>query len=78
MPWNFLTKLTEIINKNPGNETGAAAKVLKFEFDRLNKQKCAYCDGFGHSGNDCPTDFKVSQLRGGVQEQTKVIQMIRK
>ena len=56
----------------------AAAIVLNFEFERLGKQKCGYCDGWGHSGNDCPTDRKISQLRGGVAEQNKVLQKLRK
>ena len=55
-----------------------AAYVLTFEFDRLKKQRCGYCDGWGHSGNDCPTDKKIDQLRGGVKEQDEVLTQIRK
>ena len=50
---------------------------MNLEFERLAKQKCGYCDGFGHSGNDCPTDRKISQLRGGVAEQNKLLQQLR-
>ena len=39
---------------------------------------CPYCDGHGHSGNDCPTDAKIAHLRGGVQEQNKFLQATRK
>ena len=52
--------------------------MLEYEFERLNKQRCAYCSGWGHSGNDCPTDSKIDQLRGGVKEQTQVLIFIRK
>ncbi len=51
---------------------------MSYEFARFQLQKCPYCDGFGHAGNDCPTDHKIAQLRGGVSEQNKVIQDIRK
>ena len=50
---------------------------MSFEFKRLAKQKCPYCSGWGHSGNDCPTDAKLLVLRRGVKEQSKVIQEIR-
>ena len=39
---------------------------------------CPYCNGWGHSGNDCPTDAKIAHLRGGVREQNKLLQVIRK
>ena len=55
-----------------------AATTLEVEFLRLYKQICAYCDGYGHSGNDCPTDRKIAILRGGILEQNKVIQAARK
>ena len=77
-PWTMQTKLTEISNKNDSEALRVAASVLSLEFARLAKQKCGYCDGFGHSGNDCPTDRKISQLRGGVAEQNKIIQGLRK
>ena len=48
-------------------------KTLKIEIDRLAKQKCPYCSGFGHSGNDCPTDYKLGQLRLGVREQATIL-----
>ena len=47
----------------------AIAQVLGVEMDRIGKQRCGYCDGYGHSGNDCPTDYKLDQLRIGVREQ---------
>ena len=48
------------------------------EFKRLKIQKCPYCDGWGHSGNDCPTDAKIKHLRGGVREQNRFLQLCRK
>ena len=52
--------------------------TLKLELTRIGKQKCAYCDGFGHAGNDCPTDFKLAQLRIGVREQAQLLLEMRK
>ena len=48
------------------------------EFERLAKQRCAYCSGWGHSGNDCPTDAKLTHLKGGVSSQSKLINELRK
>ena len=53
-------------------------RTLKLELARIGKQKCAYCDGFGHAGNDCPTDFKLNQLKMGVREQAQVVMSLRK
>ena len=39
---------------------------------------CPYCDGYGHSGNDCPTDAKIAHLRGGVREQNQLLMKLRK
>ena len=73
MSWTLQTKLTEIKTNAGDQRIKAAANVLSFEIERLAKQRCPYCDGFGHSGNDCPTDHKIAQLRGGVNEQNKVL-----
>ena len=78
MPWNMQVKLLGIANGNDGQRLKAAAVFLGYEFERLKKQKCAYCDGYGHSGNDCPTDHKISHLRGGVLEANRVLTAIRK
>ena len=64
----MFTRLTEVETGAPDPKWKTSATVLKLEFARLYKQKCGYCDGFGHSGNDCPTDHKIAQLRGGVLE----------
>jgi hypothetical protein len=77
-PWTMNTKLTEQANNGATAAIKLAATVLGYEFQRLAKQKCAYCDGIGHSGNDCPTDRKVSQMRGGIKEQNTILQLIRK
>ncbi len=71
-------RLAHYENNDISNEVKYTARVLGYEFTRLEKQRCPYCDGFGHSGNDCPTDHKIAQLRGGVLEQNRVIQVIRK
>ena len=78
MAWSFYTKLKNEEKHGASETVKELAKVLSLEIARLAKQKCAYCDGFGHSGNDCPTDRKLDQLRGGVREQTLLIQLIRK
>ena len=72
------TKLNAIATGNDGAHIKGAAIVLGYEFARLIKQKCPYCDGFGHSGNDCPTDAKIAHLRGGVLEANRVLVQIRK
>ena len=59
LQWTMMTKLTEISVGAGDNKIKASALVLKYEFERLEKQKCPYCNGFGHSGNDCPTDRKI-------------------
>ncbi len=76
--WTMQEKLTEIINHGQSPREKGAALMLSVEFARLVKQKCGYCDGFGHSGKDCPTDHKIANLRGGVAEQNKVLQQLRK
>ena len=70
-------KIKDIVENGMDDNEKLAAKTLLPEFDKLLKQVCPYCDGFGHAGKDCPTDFKISQLRGGVHEQNKVLQLIR-
>ena len=72
------TELKVFADEAGNTKSSQVAKVLNYEFERLAKQKCAYCDGFGHSGNDCPTDRKVFQLRGGISEFTTVLQNLRK
>ena len=67
--WQMKARLTALGDRSQDATIKAAAQSLLVEFTRLNKQLCPYCDGWGHSGNDCPTDKKISQLRGGVREQ---------
>ena len=76
--WTFQKKLGEKVSGAATSNLKKAAEVLQLEFNRLAKQKCPYCDGFGHAGNDCPTDKKIAQMRGGVLEQTQVLTAIRK
>ncbi len=78
MSWAFYTKLLAVAGTSEDEKKRTTAKVLSYEFERLNKQKCAYCSGFGHSGDDCPTDAKISLLRGGILEATCIISEIRK
>ena len=78
MAWTMQTQLATYMGRDAGDPLKLAATVLNYEFDRLVKQRCPYCNGFGHSGNDCPTDRKVKQLRGGVKEQNEVLQYVRK
>ena len=47
------------------------------EFDRLAKQRCWACSGYGHAPKDCPTAVKIATLRVGVREQAKLIDMLK-
>ena len=47
--------------------------ALFCEVALLQKQRCIYCSGYGHSGKDCPTDAKLRNLRGGVRAQAKAL-----
>ena len=76
MNWSIKTAIDAAANS--GNQTAAAARILKPEIDRLNNQRCPYCSGYGHSGNDCPTDAKISNLRQGPREQAAIISLLRK
>ena len=73
--WTLYQALMDHTNKV---NASVAAQTLAKEFTRLAKQECAYCNGFGHSANDCPTDLKLQQLRVGVQEQTQYVLKLRK
>ena len=73
--WEFEVILKQKIAEYPN---WCVYKAIKTETDRLVKQRCPFCSGWGHSGKDCPTDYKLSQLCGGVREQTQVIQFLRK
>ena len=73
--WTIGEALLGYLTENPSD---VAAQTLAKEFTRLAKQECAYCNGFGHSANDCPTDLKLQQLRVGVQEQTQYVLKLRK
>jgi hypothetical protein len=48
------------------------------EIRRLGNQRCAYCDGFGHTVDECPTDLKLRQLRMGVREQAQMVLGLRR
>ena len=77
MNWTFLQELNKFISEPNVQVMQTAGQILRLEVCRLAKQKCAYCDGYGHAGNDCPTDFKLTQLRAGVREQAKLVQELR-
>ena len=78
MPWKFYSHITQYAAHEKHKQKAGAACALAGEFGRLDKQVCPYCDGYGHSGNDCPTDAKISHLRRGVREQNELLQDIRK
>ena len=73
--WTLYQALMDHTNKV---NASVAGQTLLLEFQRLAKQECAYCNGFGHSANDCPTDLKLQHLRVGVQEQTQYLNELRK
>ena len=64
--WAELIK-TFVADEAEKKKTFYAHGVLP-EFVRLESQRCAYCSGYGHAGKDCPTDFKIARMRGGVRE----------
>ena len=75
MPWTFATLLQEHIDQHPED---LAALTLKLEVDRLGKQECAYCDGFGHSKEDCATNKKLTWLRASVKDQADYVNAVRR
>ena len=81
MPWNLATKINATANNNAANQAPwmTAARAIMREIELLRAQKCPYCDGFGHSGNMCPTDAKLTLLRrGGTTEMRQVLTQARK
>ena len=46
--------------------------------DKLKRQRCGYCQGYGHSANDCPTDAKLTVLRMGTLASKRVLVEARK
>ena len=63
----------------PNTPDDAAATSILHEMEALNKQRCPYCSGWGHSGNDCPTDMKLAGLRRyGTSAMKKVLRDARK
>ena len=64
--WRMYEQISTLAANEKTRKTDGPASAMLPEFKRLNKQRCAYCSGFGHSGKDCPTDAKISRLRGGV------------
>ena len=62
MEWHFKDELKKFSDGEEG-EKKTVAKGLMVEVSLLEKQRCAFCSGWGHAGNNCPTDFKLKQLR---------------
>ena len=52
--------------KEAADQVSRPCTALLSELDLLNEQRCAYCSGYGHSPNDCPTDKKLAHLRTGI------------
>ena len=46
-------------------EHANARSIMKPIIGLLNDKRCPTCSGFGHGKNVCPTDNKLSWLRGG-------------
>ena len=77
MTWNLFTLLeAKKKEEEEAKKPGPAHGVYR-EFERLNHQVCPYCSGYGHAGKDCPTDSKLTHLRGGVREQNVILQALR-
>ena len=75
--WTWYKLLIKVAGDEDAMNSPAPATSLKTEFERLAKQLCPYCSGYGHAGKDCPTDAKLSHLRGGVREQNALLQRLR-
>ena len=54
-PWY----LYDLIVSEPDANLELAKKIAIVELDLLKKQKCAWCSGFGHKKEDCPTGSKL-------------------
>ena len=70
-----------ISTKREEEERGQTKYVwgaLWSEVSTLAKQRCAYCSGYGHSGNNCPTDAKLSILRSSYRGYRKLLTEARK
>ena len=89
MPWTLRTLVFEAANVQINGRDGQpnvalqhqrnAARTLLREIDLLQLQQCPYCDGFGHAGNLCPLDAKLTLLRmGGTIETRQLLTRCRK
>ena len=72
MVWQFLTLFTEkkddLVKAQVGtfaSALGTAHTTLTYELGLLAAQKCAVCEGFGHSKSSCPTHGKLTTLSKG-------------
>ena len=75
--WNIKAFIEKDIENNRRERRTGYSLALLPEIERLNKQRCPYCSGWGHSGRDCPTDAKLRHLRGGVREQNAALMQAR-
>ena len=78
MTWFIHDYVSNMIPLDDAVERDVHVVAVFEELERLNKQRCGYCDGFGHSGKDCPTDAKLSHLTGGIAAQSRIIARARK
>ena len=72
MVWQFLSvftdKTADLIKAQEGDFASAlrtAHTTLAYELGLLAAQKCAVCEGFGHSKSSCPTHGKLTTLSKG-------------
>ena len=70
MPWIILALINSALTTTPENP---CLNNIKKELDRLNKQRCSTCTGYGHSVKHCPTHVKLCTLRVGVREQRALV-----
>ena len=73
--WKIKGLVDTKVATNAANVTAAS---LQDELNLLAKQRCPYCDGYGHRAADCPTDTRINLLRQGVGAQRKILNDIRK
>ena len=76
--WPIKTCVDKLAAAQQPSPEKNAAGVLKLEVDRLAKQLCCFCNGWGHSGHDCPTNRKVGWLCAGQSVATRIVVEARK
>ena len=73
-----IREYVKLISADRDKAKREAAETILLDLNKLKKQRCPYCQGYGHSGKDCPTDRKLAPLRNGTAEMKQVLMAVRK